>query len=35
MEGVFDGDGYYLSGDIAKREGSNYFILGRDSQDRM
>ena len=35
MKGVFDDHGYYLTGDIAKREGSNYFILGRDSQDGL
>lgn len=33
MDGVFDDDGYFLTGDIAKREGANYLILGRDSQD--
>lgn len=30
---AFDADGYYRSGDIARREGDYYFILGRSSID--
>jgi acyl-CoA synthetase (AMP-forming)/AMP-acid ligase II len=29
----FDDEGWYLSGDIARREGDYYFILGRASVD--
>lgn len=32
-EDAFDPDGYYGSGDIARREGEYYFILGRASID--
>lgn len=30
---AFDGDGYFKSGDIARKEGDYYFILGRASVD--
>lgn len=30
---AFDEDGYYKTGDIARREGDNYFIMGRASVD--
>ena len=33
MNGVFDSKDFYKTGDLARREGSNYFILGRVSQD--
>ena len=33
MEGVLDEDGFYKTGDLVRREGSDYFMLGRASQD--
>lgn len=33
MEGVFDEGGFYKTGDLFRREGSDYFMLGRASQD--
>lgn len=33
MDGVFDDDGFYKTGDLARREGDEYYILGRASID--
>ena len=35
MDGVFDDQGYFKTGDLARRKGPNYVILGRASQDGM
>ena len=35
MDGVFDDQGFFKTGDLARRKGSNYTILGRASQDGM
>ena len=35
MDGVFDDQGYFKTGDLARRKGLNYVILGRASQDGM